>query len=225
MESGTLIVFEGPEGAGKTTQVERLAGRLRSAGLGFRQFREPGGTLVGDSIRDLLLAPANTIAPATEALLFLASRAELVRLEIMPSLKRGEIVLLDRFFLSTYAYQVAGRGLPGDAVRAANTLATAGLVPDLTLVLQLPAGEGIARAARRSAQDRMELLGDAFHARVSGAFAEYATPAWQREHPECGPIAAIDASGTAEEVSARIAATVASAFPAVFSGLAEAVAT
>ncbi|MBW7932941.1 MAG: dTMP kinase, partial [Gemmatimonadaceae bacterium] len=135
---GRLIVFEGVEGAGKTTQLERLALRLGRHGAQVRTLREPGGTPVGDEIRALLLRPGAQIPPRTEALLFMASRAALVDEQVRPALARGEIVLLDRFFLSTYAYQVGGRGLPEDAVRDANAFATGGLVPDVTVLLTLP---------------------------------------------------------------------------------------
>src|SRR5512142_1631622 len=135
MERGKLVVFEGSEGAGKSTQLRMLASRLGAAGIPVVPLREPGGTVVGDVIRGILLDPRSEISPAAEALLFMASRAELVRSEIEPALKRGDIVLMDRFFLSTYAYQIAGRGLSEPYVRDANCLATGGLVPDLTILL------------------------------------------------------------------------------------------
>jgi dTMP kinase len=167
-------------------------------------LREPGGTALGDSIRSLLLDPARHIAPGAEALLFMASRAQLVRDEIDPALDRGVVVLMDRFFLSTYAYQVDGRGLPEDQIRAANGLATSGLVPDLTIVLELPASEGMKRAAARSGKDRIEQLGDEFHDRVERAFARFTSGDWQRLHRECGPIVAVDARGEPGDVHARI---------------------
>src|SRR5687768_17916749 len=110
---------------------------------------------------------------------------------IRPSLARSEFVLLDRFYPSTYAYQVFGRGLPEDEVRSANALATGGLVPDLTLLLDLPADAALSRAARRSAQDRIEQSGAAFYGRVRDAFVQFATPDWHRTHPEAGPTALI----------------------------------
>lgn len=204
MRTGRLVVLEGSEGAGKTTQLGLLAERLRAAGIEVWTLREPGGTALGDSIRALLLDPERHIAPAAEALLFMASRAQLVRDEIDPALDRGVVVLMDRFFLSTYAYQVDGRGLPEDQIRAANALATSGLVPDLTIVLELPASEGMKRAAARSGKDRMEQLGDDFHDRVERAFARFTSGDWQRLHRECGPIVAVDARGEAGEVHDRI---------------------
>lgn len=201
---GALVVFEGGEGAGKSTQLRRLAARLERAGVPHRVFREPGGTPAGDRIRELLLHTDAPLAPATEAALFIASRAELVATEVRPALERGEHVLLDRFLLSTYAYQVHGRGLAEADVRAANHLATQGLVPDLTLLLMLSAAEGLARAGQRSASDRMERADGGFHERVAAAFQRFSTPAWQAQHPECGPIVAVNASVDADTVEVRI---------------------
>src|SRR5256885_5008657 len=124
MPRGKLIVLEGAEGAGKTTQIRFLAERLTRAGIQCVAVREPGGTPVGDDIREILLQPEQEITASTEALLFMASRAELVNREIVPSLQKGMVVLVDRFFLSTYAYQIFGRGLPEPEIRAANRLAT-----------------------------------------------------------------------------------------------------
>ena len=204
MARGRLIVFEGVEGAGKSTQLERLADQLARAGVPHRSFREPGGTPLGDEIRRLLLDPATQISARAEALLFMASRAQLVARELSPALAAGTVVLLDRFFLSTYAYQIAGRGLPDAEVRATNLMATEGLVPDLTLLLTLRSREGLQRAARRGARDRMERADDAFHVSVERAFAEFATPEWQRVHGECGPIVAVDATGSPGDVEARV---------------------
>jgi dTMP kinase len=203
---GALIAFEGVEGAGKTTQVALLARRLDRAGVPHRVLREPGGTLVGDRIRAFLLDPASDLAARTEALLFMASRAQLVEREIVPALSDGCVVLLDRFFLSTYAYQVAGRRLPEAEIWAANALATGGVRPDVTLVLTLPVHEGLHRASHRGARDRMEQQDPTFHARVEGAFADVLDPDWQaaRSTLNLGPIASVDATGTPEAVHARI---------------------
>ena len=201
-----LIVFEGPEGAGKTTQLRMLAEFLGAGGAQVVAVREPGGTPLGDETRRLLLSPPSDITPRAEALLFMASRAQLVEREIAPALARGATVLLDRFFLSTYAYQVAGRGLPHEQVDAANRLATSGLRPDLTLLLTLPVDEGLARAASRGPNDRMQQADAAFHARVARAFTEFASDAWQQAHPEAGPIVTVDARGSVDEVFARVRA-------------------
>ncbi len=157
-----------------------------------------------DSIRGILLHADQEIIPSTEALLFMASRAELVARGILPSLAAGNNVLVDRFFLSTYAYQIFGRGLPEADVRAANRLATAGLVPDLTLLLDVAAAEGLGRADARGARDRMERSGDDFHQRVTSAFRQFADPAWQDSHPECGPIKLINGTGAETTVQKRI---------------------
>src|SRR3954471_9726187 len=156
MKRGVLIVFEGPEGAGKSTQLRLLADWLGQRGQDVVAVREPGGTVIGDEIRRLLLDPASEMVARTEALLFMASRAQLVEREIRPALDAGSIVLVDRFFLSTYAYQGAGRGLPEEDLRAANRVATSGLVPDRTLLFVLSPEEGLARVGRRGDHDRME---------------------------------------------------------------------
>jgi dTMP kinase len=219
MARGRLIVFEGAEGAGKTTQIRILAERLATAGIGAVAVREPGGTPVGDAIREILLHPEQEITAASEALLFMASRAELVAREIRPSLGNGFVVLLDRFFLSTYAYQIVGRGLPEAEVRAANALATAGLVPDLTLLLDISATHGLERADARGARDRMEKASDDFHARVANAFREFTDPAWQHSHPECGPIKLIDGAGDEATVHERVRSSLASTFPQPFAAI------
>lgn len=212
---GRLVVFEGGEGAGKTTQLERLALRLGRHGAQVRMLREPGGTPIGDEIRALLLRPGAQIPARTEALLFMASRAALMVEQVRPALDRGEIVLLDRFFLSTYAYQVGGRGLPESEVRDANGFATGGLVPDVTVLLTLPVEVGLARAARRGAADRMEQAERAFHDRVNAAFASFADPAWQAAHAECGRIVAVPAEGPAEAVEEQVWRVIAAACPEV----------
>ena len=219
MARGKLIVFEGPEGAGKTTQLKRLAERLSKDGIECLAVREPGGTPVGDAIREILLEREWELTDATEALLFMASRAELTARGIRTSLESGTVVLLDRFFLSTYAYQIAGRGLPEADVRAANRLATGALVPDLTLLLDIPAGEGLARADARGDRDRMEKSAPEFHDRVGDAFRSFADKAWQDSHPECGPITLIDGAGDENEIFDRVTTVLSRVFPKHFGGL------
>ena len=212
---GQLVVFEGGEGAGKSTQLQRLSSRLSADGVPHAVYREPGGTPVGDKIREILLHSDLPLAPAAEATLFVASRAQLVHTVVKPALAAGQHILLDRFLLSTYAYQIHGRGLPSRELRAANALATAGLVPDLTILLRLPVTEGLDRAGKRGEADRFERADRGFHDRVAAAFDRFAEAEWQREHPECGPIVAVDASGTPEQVEQRIHAAIAAHCPAL----------
>lgn len=215
---GLLLVIEGPEGAGKSTQVARLGARLTRAGREHVELREPGGTPLGERIRALLLNEADIdIAPAAEAALFIASRAQLVEQVIGPKLRAGTVVTLDRFFLSTYAYQAHGRGLDEGAVRGANRLATGALVPDLTILLTLSSEEGMRRADERGARDRMESSGDDFHRRVEAAFAMFARAEWQAAHPDCGPIVTVDATGSEDEVEEMIMHMLAQRWPDIFS--------
>ena len=217
---GRLIVFEGTEGAGKSTQLELLLRALQGAGVQAASFREPGGTPPGDAIRRLLLDPSSQLSAATEALLFMASRAELCERELRPALDRGLVVLLDRFFLSTYAYQIAGRGLPESGIRAANLLATGALVPDLTILLDHPAAEGLERAAAaRGGRDRMEQATGDFHERVAAAFRGFTTAEWMRAHPEVGPVVRVDAIGSREDVFERVLDALEARLPGEFGAL------
>ena len=200
-----LIVLEGPEGAGKSTQIKLLAEALTRAGRKVVALREPGGTPLGEEVRRLVLHETESdVVARAESLLFMAARAQLVEKHILPALQAGHTVLLDRFFLSTYAYQIAGRGLPHDQVMAANRLATTGLRPDLVVLLTMSAAEGLARAHKRSAKDRIEQADPAFHERVTKAFAEFATPEWQKANPEAGTIVSVDARGTEAQVHQRV---------------------
>lgn len=216
MTHGRLVVLEGSDGAGKSTQVRLLAEWLRGRGADVVTVREPGGTTVGDEIRRLLLDPASDIVPAAEALLYMASRAQLVTREIAPALARGATVIVDRFFLATYAYQGAGRQLPEQELRVANTLATGGLKPDLTLLLTLSGDEGLSRALKRGGHDRIERAESAFHERVARAYERFTTLEWQQAHPECGPIVLIDAVGSEREVFERVLGVLGERWPESF---------
>ncbi len=178
---GVFVTFEGGEGSGKSTQLELLAARMRAAGVDVVTTREPGGTPVGDRIRALLLDPIHTgMAHMAELLLYEASRAELVAEVIRPALDRGAVVLCDRFADSSTAYQAYGRGLPRAEVLELNRLATGGLVPDRTIVLDVDPRVGLARAAGVAAADRLESEELAFHERVREGFLSLAQQEPQR---------------------------------------------
>ncbi len=210
-------MLEGAEGAGKTTQAPLAADWLSAHGHDAVALREPGGTTLGDDIRAILLDSADgAVGSAAEALLYMASRAQLIERVVRPALERGTIVLLDRFFLSTYAYQVAGRGLPEDEVRAANQLAVGGLVPDLTIMLTVPTEQGMSRVAKRGAHDRLERADREFHERVAGAFTTFSEPRWQQAHPECGPIVSVDGTAGIAEVHQSIVRVLQRRWPETF---------
>ncbi|HYK82545.1 MAG TPA: dTMP kinase [Gemmatimonadales bacterium] len=169
--AGRFIVVEGPEGAGKSSLTRALAARLRADGQEVVTVREPGGTPVAEAARRVVLKFPHAMAPAAELFLFLAARADLVDRVIRPALAAGHVVVADRFDLSTMAYQVAGGGLPYEEVRQAIRLATGGLVPDVTLVLDIPVTVGRERQrAARKPQDRIERQNDAYHRRVLEAY-------------------------------------------------------
>jgi dTMP kinase len=172
-----FIVVEGPEGAGKSTLVRGINARFLAEGRQVLMVREPGGTPVAEAARKLVLKSRHDLSAATELFLYLAARADLVEQQIRPALAAGQVVLADRFDLSTRAYQVAGRGLPVDAVHAALQVATGGLTPDLTLVLDVPVEVGRERQRKaRKEQDRIERESDAFHHRVLEAYRKAAGP-------------------------------------------------
>ena len=173
-ERGWFITIEGPEGAGKTTQAARLESHLRDEGVAVLRTREPGGTSLGERLRDLLLAggqpAAATIDPLADALLFSAARRQLVEEVIRPALEAGTTVVCTRFADSTLAYQGFGAGVPLATLRTLEEIATGGLRPDLTILLDLPAEVGLRRKAPGD-QTRFELGFDlAFHRRVRDGF-------------------------------------------------------
>ncbi len=172
---GLFVVFEGPEGAGKSTQIALLAGRLRAAGRDVLLTREPGGTRAGDAVRDLLLDPDQVIHPLTEFLLYSASRAQLVHEVIEPALEAGRDVVSDRYAGASVAYQGHGRGLDLGFVESLNEQATGGLHPDLTVLLDIDPAEGLRRAERRSPSDRLESAGLDFHRRVREGYLAQAS--------------------------------------------------
>jgi dTMP kinase len=174
--SGRFITIEGPDGSGKTTLAGRLAEHLRGAGIATLLTREPGGTAIGERIRSILLeagAERHELDPATDALLFSAARSRHVVEIIRPALERGEIVISARFSDSTLAYQGYGGGLPLDMLRTIQRIATHGLRPDLTILLDLPVADGLSRKAAEIT--RFELTFDLdFHQRVRRGFLEMA---------------------------------------------------
>ncbi len=202
-----FVTFEGPDGSGKTTQMQLLADWLRGQGFDVLTTREPGGTSIGDQIRAILHDPKNAdMRPATEALLFSASRAQIVGQVIRPALERGQIVLCDRYADSTMAYQGYGRGLDLDALRAITAFATGGLTPDLTIYLDLDVEEGLRR--KRAAYEageaewtRMDQMAVDFHRRVREGYLRMAA-----EEPERWLV--LDARRPIEEVQALIRAKV-----------------
>jgi len=174
---GLFVTFEGLDGSGKTTQMRLLAGRLRSLGYEVIEAIEPGGTPVGDQIRRILLDAANQeLCPTTELLLYFASRAQNVEQCILPALARGAIVISDRFTDSTMAYQGCGRGLGEQAVRDLDWISCRGLVPDLTLLIDIAPETGLARAQARNrellgAGTRMDEQAGEFYRKVHQAYA------------------------------------------------------
>jgi dTMP kinase len=198
--SGLFITFEGGDGSGKSTQIRLLAERLRSLGYEVRTFREPGGVKAGDAgerIRDILLDPVHTeLGVRAELLLYEASRAQLVAAHYRPAIEAGAIVLGDRYADSSTAYQGYGRAvLSVDEVRELNRIATGGLTPDLTLLLDIDAAAGLATATVAGA-DRLELAGLDFHERVRAGYLGIAAAESERVR--------IVPRGTVDEVAAVI---------------------
>jgi dTMP kinase len=208
VERGVFVAFEGPEGAGKSTQVRLLEGWLRGRGLDPLVTREPGGTGVGEEARRILLE-TEEVAPVTELLLMLAARSALVAGVIEPALAAGRVVVTDRFHLSTLAYQAYGRGLPLEEVVAMNRFATGGLEPDVTILLDVEPEAGVARqAAAGRGPDRIERAGAAFHRRVAEA---YRLLAQEDERVE-----RVDGSGSAQRVHEAVLSRLASRLPETF---------
>ncbi|AKJ64696.1 dTMP kinase [Kiritimatiella glycovorans] len=204
MKTGRFITFEGPEGGGKTTQARRLVASLQDRGLTVRHVREPGGTEIGEAIRELLQhrETEEAMTARCEVLLFAASRAQLAARVIGPALERGEWVVGDRYLDSTTVYQGPGRGLSADALDGLNRFAVAGVMPDLTLLLDLPAETGMARleplfADGSSAPDRIEREPIEFHRRIREGYLDLA-------RGEPGRFRVIDASAPPEEVFATL---------------------
>lgn len=192
---GYFFAFEGGEGAGKTTQLRVLADELAGRGHEVVVTYEPGDTPVGARLRELLLDPATSVTAQTEALLYAADRAEHVAHVVLPALTRGAVVITDRYLDSSIAYQGSGRGLDIGEVTRASRWATGGLLPDLTLLLDLPPEDGLRRARGRSGRaDRLEAEALDFHSRIRAAFLALA-------QAEPSRYAVIDASGAPDQVA------------------------
>lgn len=200
--SGQFIVFEGIEGGGKSTQIEKTQQWLLAGGLGKSvavvRTREPGGTELGKKLRSMLLESHNfDLDNRSELLLYAADRAQHVNQFLKPQLAQGKIVLCDRFIDSTTAYQGYGRGLDLDLITQLNKIASCGLESDLTLWLDVAVETGLERVKQRGKRDRLEQADLSFHHRVRSGYAKLAT-----QFPE--RIVKIDANGTEEQVQQQI---------------------
>jgi dTMP kinase len=207
---GVFIVFEGGEGAGKSTQVRMLADLMRGQGRDVLVTREPGATEIGERIRTMLLGtgetPSDPLTPRAEALLYAADRAHHVAAVVRPALARGEVVISDRYVDSSLAYQGAGRTLPVDEVSWLSSWATGGLKPDLVVLLDVEPHVGLARIGSRGVADRLEGESDAFHERVRYAFLDLASADPNR-------YLVLDANHSPDWVAAAVAERVAELLP------------
>jgi dTMP kinase len=202
-----FLVLEGVEGSGKSTQARLLGRWLTGLGVPHVLTREPGGTAVGEEIRQILLH-GHDMPPESELLLMNAARAVFVREVVRPALEAGKVVIADRFSLSSLAYQGYGRQLPLVNVRAVCEFAAGGLEPDLTIVLDVPADTGEARRATRGGADRIERAGTEFHARVAEAYR--LLPDTERG------VVRVSGTGSVEEVHERIRALLTTGFAETF---------
>ncbi|MFC6354683.1 dTMP kinase [Luethyella okanaganae] len=196
--SGLFITFEGGDGSGKSTQAELLTAWLGERGRAVLRTREPGGTDVGHEIREIVLHHRGDITPRAEALLYAADRAHHIATVVRPALDRGEVVIQDRYLDSSVAYQGTGRVLGADEVRKLSLWAAKGLLPDLTVLLDLD--EVVARGrlnAARTRYDRLEAEKGEFHARVRAAYLELAAA-------EPGRFLVVDAAAPVEQIAERI---------------------
>lgn len=199
--TGVFISFEGVDGCGKSTQIERLGQDILASQRELVNVREPGGTPISEKIRDLLLDPINQEMYAEcELLLYEASRAQLTRQLIEPALKRGAVVVCDRYYDSTFAYQSGGRGLDAELIQKANELGSCGFVPDLTIILDIDPEVAYTRATKNGA-DRIERAGLEFQQRVRAAYLKLAECESER-------MRVIDASTTKDAIYEQVRAAV-----------------
>ncbi len=202
-----FIAFEGIEGSGKSTQVRLVAGALRELGIEAVVTREPGGTPAGEAIRAVALDRELHLDPVAELMLMLAARSVFVNEVVKPALAAGRIVLTDRYELSSFAYQGGGRGLPFAKIRELNELATGGIRPDLSVLLDVDVSDGHARG-RRVGGDRIEAEDVEFHQRVARAYRELA-----RSEPD---VALVDGREDIEKVLAAVWTVLSARFPETF---------
>ena len=200
---GTFITFEGCEGAGKSTQIRLLSQYLAERGKECVVTREPGGSAISEAIRTVILDGKNTaMTDECEALLYAAARAQHLSDTVLPALEEGKTVLCDRYIFSSFAYQGYGRGLDMDFLRAVNSFALQGHMPDITLFLDIPPRSAFERKHGADQNDRIEQAGEAFHARVYQGYLRLA-----EEYP--GQIVRVDCSGTKFETNEKIRALLA----------------
>ena len=201
--SGTFIVFEGCEGAGKSTQMRLLSELLQKRGAAHTVTREPGGSEISEAIRKVILDGRFTaMTDECEALLYAAARAQHLADTVLPALEEGKTVLCDRYIFSSFAYQGYGRGLDMGFLRAVNSFALLGHMPDITLFLDIPPRSAFERKHGADQNDRIEQAGEAFHARVYQGYLRLA-----EEYP--GQIVRVDCSGTKFETNEKIRALLA----------------
>ncbi len=202
MMKGYLITFEGIEGSGKSSQIASLAEHLEQNGWNIQKTREPGGTKLGERIRDLLLDTGHTdITAKTELLLYLASRAQHFQEVILPALQQGKVVLCDRFSEATLAYQGYGRGLDLNKIKTLLKFVTEGRKPDLTLLLDVEVRKGLMRISNRTSKDRLEQERIEFYEKVRQGYLKLAKTSPRQ-------IVVIDANRPLEKVAAQIRETV-----------------
>lgn len=212
-DGGLFLAFEGVEGSGKSTQASLLAARVRRMGIEVVLAREPGSTPLGERVRSLVLEEAGlSVPPRSEMFLMLAARAAFVEDIVKPALVAGGVVIADRFELSTLAYQGAGRGLPLDQIIECNRVATGGVTPHLTFLLDLDPEVGVRRQiAAAKHPDRMEAEAREFHLRVARGYRDLAS--------RVAGLVRLEAAGTVAEVQGRVLGALAERYPVTFADI------
>ena len=197
MNRGLFITFEGLDGSGKTTQIEAFIQRLDDTGMAYQLFREPGGTVIGEKIRQILLDKEHTaMLPITELLLYSASRYQLTMNSIIPALEKSQVVICDRFYDSTTAYQGYGRGIDLNLIQQLNRAATASLIPDLTFILDIDLDVRQRRLVKK-VLDRLEQEAIEFHKRVREGFMQMAQAEPER-------IILVDGNRSTDDIASEI---------------------